>query len=120
MDITHKGLFNCQNYPGPEQIEINKRSSLRAFSNCDYIIQKTLSKGNKYTWAISERQVVRCNIKHLVVGGNQAVGIKLPVKKEKKENAGEDTRMKSKAWDPMRFQTMATKNILGNVSSIKG
>ena len=47
------------------------------------------------------------------------MGIKLPLKKEKKENTSEDTRMKSKAWDPMRFQTMATKNILGNVLSIK-
>lgn len=63
--------------------------------------------------------MVNCNIKHLAVGGNQAVGTKLPVKKEKKENAGEDTGMKSKAWDPMRFQTMATKNILRNVLPIK-
>ena len=47
------------------------------------------------------------------------MGIKLPVKKEKKEITSEDTRMKSKAWDPVRFQTMATKNILGNVLSIK-
>ena len=49
MHITHKGLSHCQNYPGPEQIKIKRRSSLRAFSNCDYIIQTILSKGNKHT-----------------------------------------------------------------------
>lgn len=76
MDITHKGLSHCQNYPGPEQIKIKRRSSLRAFSNCDYIIQTILSKGNKHTWATSERQVVRYNIKHLAVGGNPGSGYK--------------------------------------------